>query len=123
MNWEERKVIDAKPYIYARKIKETIHSIKDKNHINSISYDLPEIWIPINLNLNWDKLTTNNQLLLYLNIYTKLYPKLHQGANIVNTVYPNGNKANFQVKTIYSGKRSIHFARLWEKYLSKHCQT
>ena len=51
MNWEERKVIDAKPYIYARKIKETIHSIKDKNHINSISYNLPEIWIP-NLNLN-----------------------------------------------------------------------
>ena len=38
-------------YIYARKIKETIHSIKDKNHINSISYNLPEIWIP-NLNLN-----------------------------------------------------------------------
>ena len=51
MNWEERKVIDAEPYIYARKIKETIHSIKDKNHINSISYNLPEIWIP-NLNLN-----------------------------------------------------------------------
>ena len=34
MNWEERKVIDAE---HARKIKETIHSIKDKNHINSIS--------------------------------------------------------------------------------------
>ena len=33
--------------------------------------------------------------------------------NIVNTVYPNGNKANFRVKTIYSGKRSIHFARWW----------
>ena len=51
MNWEGWKVIDAEPYIYARKIKETIHSIKDKNHINSISYNLPEIWIP-NLNLN-----------------------------------------------------------------------
>ena len=50
MNWEERKVIDAEPYIYARNIKETIHS-KDRNHINSISYNLPEIWIP-NLNLN-----------------------------------------------------------------------
>ena len=35
MNWEERKVIDAEGYIYARKIKETIHSIKDKNHINN----------------------------------------------------------------------------------------
>ena len=63
MNWEERKVIDAEPYIYARKIKETS------------------------------------------------FNKLHQGVNIVNTVYPNGNKANFRVKTIYSGKRSIHFAR------------
>ena len=47
-HWEERKVIDA-AYIYARKIKKTIHSIKDKNHINSISYNVPEIWIP-NLN-------------------------------------------------------------------------
>ena len=50
-NLEEQKVIDAEPYIYARKIKETIHSKKNKNHINSISYNLPEIWIP-NLNLN-----------------------------------------------------------------------
>ena len=46
MNWEERKVIDVKPYINARKFKKTIHSIKDKNHINSTSYNLPEIWIP-----------------------------------------------------------------------------
>ena len=36
--------------------------------------------------------------------FEKLHPKLHQGVNIVNTVYPNGNKANFPVKTIYSGK-------------------
>ena len=43
MNWEERVVIDAEPYICARKIKENIHSIKDKNHINSISDNLPEI--------------------------------------------------------------------------------
>ena len=35
MNWEERKAVDAEPYIYARTIKKTIHSIKDK--INSIS--------------------------------------------------------------------------------------
>ena len=56
MNQEERKVIDTEPYIYARKIKETIHSIKDKNHINNI---------------------------------------LHQGVNIINTVYPNGNKADY----------------------------
>ena len=48
-------------YIYARKIKETIHSIKDKNHINSISNNLPEIWIP-NLNLNQVKLTSNTSI-------------------------------------------------------------
>ena len=30
MNLDERKVIDAEPYIYARKIKETIHSKKDQ---------------------------------------------------------------------------------------------
>ena len=48
MNWEEQL---KKPYIYARKIKETVHSIKDKNHIISIFYNFPEIWIT-NLNLN-----------------------------------------------------------------------
>ena len=46
MNWEEKKVIDNEPYLWARKIKETIHSIKDENHINSISYTLPDIWLP-----------------------------------------------------------------------------
>ena len=45
MNWEERKVID-RGHIFMLE-----RSIKDKNHINSISYNLPEIWIP-NLNLN-----------------------------------------------------------------------
>ena len=71
------------------KIKETIHSIKDKNHINSISYNLPEIWIP-NLNLNQDKLTPNTSgQLLFLNIvyYIQNYIKV----NIINTVYPNTN--------------------------------
>ena len=46
MNWDERKVIDTEAYIKDRKIKETIHSLKDENHINSISYILPNIWIP-----------------------------------------------------------------------------
>ena len=46
MNWDERKIIDTEAYIKERKIKETIHSIKDRNHINSISYILPNIWIP-----------------------------------------------------------------------------
>ena len=29
-----------------KKIKETIHSLKNHNHINKISYMLPEIWLP-----------------------------------------------------------------------------
>ena len=29
-----------------RKIKETIHSLKNPNHISKISYMLPEIWLP-----------------------------------------------------------------------------
>ena len=47
MNWEERKVIDAEPYIYARKIKENIHSIKDKNHINNLFDKLAIILLKI----------------------------------------------------------------------------
>jgi len=46
MNWNNKKVIDTEPYVWSRKIKETIHSINDTNHINSISYNLPEIWHP-----------------------------------------------------------------------------
>ena len=46
MNWNEKKVIDTEPYVWSRKIKETIHSISDTNHTNSISYNLPEIWHP-----------------------------------------------------------------------------
>jgi len=46
MKWDDKKVIDTEQYVYARKIKETIHSIVDTNHINSISYNLPDIWIP-----------------------------------------------------------------------------
>ena len=46
MNWDNKKVIDRERNMYARKIKETIHSIKDKNHVNSISYNLPDIWLP-----------------------------------------------------------------------------
>ena len=46
MDWNDKKVIDTEPYVWSRKIKETIHSINDTNHINSISYNLPEIWHP-----------------------------------------------------------------------------
>ena len=34
-----------KETIHSLKIKETIHSFKNPNHINKISYMLPEIWL------------------------------------------------------------------------------
>lgn len=45
-DWNKKSIIDREQHMVPRKIKETIHSINDKNHINSISYTLPDIWIP-----------------------------------------------------------------------------
>ena len=45
-NWDQKKVIDKESRLIPRKIKETIHSLKNPNHINKISYMLPEIWLP-----------------------------------------------------------------------------
>ena len=48
MNWDEMKIIDTDSYIWSRKLKETLHSIREGegNYFNDISYQLPEIWIP-----------------------------------------------------------------------------
>ena len=45
-NWNQKKVIDRENRLIPRKIKESIHSLKNPNHINKISYMLPEIWLP-----------------------------------------------------------------------------
>ena len=45
-NWDQKKVIDTESRIIPRKIKETIHSLKNPNHVNKISYMLPEIRLP-----------------------------------------------------------------------------
>ena len=45
-NWDQKKVIDRESRLIPRKIKETIHSLKNPNHISKISYMLPEIWLP-----------------------------------------------------------------------------
>ena len=45
-SWDQKKVIDREIRLIPRKIKETIHSLKNPNHINKISYMLPEIWLP-----------------------------------------------------------------------------
>ena len=47
--WDQKKVIDRESRSIPRKIKETIHSLKNPNHINKIYYMLPGIWLP-NLN-------------------------------------------------------------------------
>ena len=45
-NWDQEKVIDRESRLIPKKIKETIHSLKNPNHNNKISYMLPEIWLP-----------------------------------------------------------------------------
>ena len=44
-NWYQKKVIDWKSRLIPRQIKETIHSLKNPNHINQIVYMLPAIWL------------------------------------------------------------------------------
>ena len=45
-SWDQKKVVDRESRLIPRKIKETIHSLKNPNHINKISNMLPEIWLP-----------------------------------------------------------------------------
>ena len=45
-NWDQKKVLDRENGLIPRKIKETILSLKNPNHINKISYMLPAIWLP-----------------------------------------------------------------------------
>ena len=45
-NWDQKNFIDRESRLIPKKIKETIHSLKNPNNINKISYMLPEIWLP-----------------------------------------------------------------------------
>ena len=47
-SWNQKKVVDRNNKLIPRKIKETIQSLRNPNHIKKISYTLPEIWLPIN---------------------------------------------------------------------------
>ena len=40
-NWDQRKVVHRESRSTSRKIKETIQSVKNPNHISKISYMLP----------------------------------------------------------------------------------
>ena len=46
LTWDQEKVIDRENRLIPRKIKETIHCLKNPNQIKNISYKLPEIWLP-----------------------------------------------------------------------------
>ena len=46
LSWDQKKVVDRETRLIPRKIKEIIHSLKNPNHINKVSYMLPEIWFP-----------------------------------------------------------------------------
>ena len=45
-NLDQKKAIDRESRLIPRKNKKTINSLKNPNHINKISYMLPEIWLP-----------------------------------------------------------------------------
>ena len=45
-SWDQKKVVDRESRLIPKKIQETIYSLKSPNHINKISYMLPEIWPP-----------------------------------------------------------------------------
>ena len=45
-SWDQKKVVDRESRLTPTKIKKARHSLKNPNHINKISYMLPEIWLP-----------------------------------------------------------------------------
>ena len=45
-SWDQKKLVVRESRLIPRKIKETIHSFKNPNHINKVSDMLPEIWFP-----------------------------------------------------------------------------
>ena len=45
-HWNLKKAVDRESMLICRKVKETIHSLKNRYRINKISCMLPEIWLP-----------------------------------------------------------------------------
>ena len=46
LSWEQKKVVDRESRLIPRKNKETIHSMKNPNHINKTSFIHPKVWLP-----------------------------------------------------------------------------
>ena len=45
-SWNQKKVVYRESRLIPRKIKETIHYLKNLNHTHKISYMLPDTWLP-----------------------------------------------------------------------------
>ena len=45
-NWGQKKFVDSENRLLPRKMKKTIHFLKNINHINKISYMSSVIWFP-----------------------------------------------------------------------------
>ena len=45
-NWNEKKVLDGQNRFIPRKIKETMHFLKNPNQPSNISHILPNVWLP-----------------------------------------------------------------------------
>ena len=45
-SWDQKKVVDKESRFIPKKIKETIHSLKNLSHSNKIPYMLPKILLP-----------------------------------------------------------------------------
>ena len=67
-SWDQNKDVDRESRFIPWKIKESIHSMKNPNHINEISYMLPEKWIS-NLRQFLRKLITFVSVKLYRLIF------------------------------------------------------
>ena len=46
ISWDQKEVNDKERRLIPKKIKESIHSLKNPNHINKASYMFLEIWLP-----------------------------------------------------------------------------
>ena len=44
-SWDQKKVVNRDSWLTSRKINEIIHSFKNPNYSNKISYMLPETWL------------------------------------------------------------------------------
>ena len=45
LSWDQKKLVHGESRLIPSKIKETIHFLKNPNHINKISYMLPKIYL------------------------------------------------------------------------------